>query len=256
MDGEEQDNSKDTANSKKKTKIEESETEKQVHEDLTMAQVKENYYVETPMTEMDGSFAMYETRVGKEMEARGITREQAIIEVKRKLAKKGISVINTADMTKDAEDAVEEKEEDAVEEKEEEDKDKKKAKSADMESLRKENEQLKKDLIEAKKTNDEMKTDFRETMDFVEKIKKERDAELEVKRQEKIKQIISDFVGVTEEELKEDTMKELLRTEKRLTMALKKEKKEEEVSTEDMQDSLDLITAKSKELDERYNCKV
>lgn len=263
MDGVEQ-NSKDTTDNKKK--IEESD-EKQV-QDLTPEQVQENYWVETPETEIDGSFAMYETRIAKEMESKDSKdRERAKSEVKQKLAQKGVSVINTEDLTEDGDrktvpkKAVKrinkalgnggitrktKKEEEDLEDGEEE---------KDMADLIEENEQLKKDLVEAEKTNEEMKTDFKETMDFVEKIKKEREAELETKRQEKIKQIVTDFVGMTEEELKDDTMEELEKTERRLVSALKKDTpEEEEAKTTDMQTHIDLIEAKAQALSKRYEC--
>ena len=249
MDGKELD-SKDTTDNKKK--IEENDMDEQVHEDLTMQQVQENYYVETPLTKIDGSFAMFETRVAKEMEARGISREQAKIEVKRKLAQKGVSVINTEDLTDDITD---EKEKEEEEEEEQEEK-----KTTEMENLIKENEQLKKDLEEAQKTKEDLDKDLeafkKETTDFIKELKEERDAEVEKKRQVKIKKIMTDFVGVTEEELKDDTMEDLEKTERRLNSALKKETPEEEEEKHDMQGHLDLIETKAKELRDRYNCKV
>lgn len=251
MDGVES-NSKDTTDNKKK--IEENDTDEQVHEDLTMQQVQENYYVETPLTEIDGSFTMFETRVAKEMEARGISREQARQEVKRKLAQKGVSVINTEDLTEDATKT--EVEEEEVEEEEVEEK----KKSTDMEILKAENEQLKKDLEEAKKTKEDMDKDLKifikETTDFKEKIEKEREAEIEEKRQEKIKKIMTDFVGVTEEKLKDKTLDQLIEQEEILTEALKKDTEDEDEEKHDMEMHLDLIQVKAKELKDRYQCEV
>ena len=67
---------------------------------------------------------------------------------------------------------------------------------------------------------------------------------------------MTDFVGVTEEELKDDTMEDLEKTERRLNSALKKETPGEEEEKHDMQEHLDLIETKAKELRDRYNCKV
>jgi len=254
MDGVEP-NSKDTTANKKK--IEENDMDEQVHEDLTMQQVQENYYVETPLTKIDGSFTMFETRVAKEMEARGISREQAKREVEKKLAQKGVSVINTEDLTEDAtktEEEVKKKKESEEEEERE------KKKSTDMEILKAENEQLKKDLEEAKKTKEDMDKDLekfiKETTDFKEKIEKEREAEIEEKRQEKIKKIMTDFVGVTEEKLKDKTLDQLVEQEEILTQALKKDTKDEDEEKHDMEKHLDLIQTKTKELQDRYKCEV
>lgn len=240
-----QDIAEDTTPNKKK--IEESEAEKeQVREDLTMAQVDEHYWVETPLTKMDGSFAMFETRVAKEMEARGISREQARKEVKAKLKKKGIDVINTEDMADEEEET--EDTEDTEEIKED--------FSEELEKLKEENEKLKTDLLEAKKVNNEMKSDFKETMDFVEKIKEERKIELEEKRQDKIKQLTADFVGVTEDSLKDKTMKELEDTENILTMAIKKDTKEAEIEPEEQKTHMDMIEAKAQSIYDKYRCDV
>lgn len=252
MDGVKQ-GSKDTTDKKKK--IEENDLERQVHEDLTMEQVEENYWVETPETEIDGSFAMFETRVAKEMEARGIPREQARKEVKRKLAQKGVSVINTDDMTGDIDKAIDEVEEVKEAEEEEKSEDKEDFKE-DMENLKKENEQLKQDLEESKKANESMKSEFKETLDFVDKMKKDYEAKLEKERQDKIKQMVNDFIGVTEDSLKDKTMKELEDTENILTMAIKKDTKDDNDETHDFQGHLDLIEAKGKELQDRYRCEV
>jgi hypothetical protein len=242
MDGSK--NSKDTTLNKKK--IEENEAENEyVREDITPAQVKEHYYVETPETKMDSSFAMYETRVAKEMEARGISREQARIEVKNKLRKQGINVINTEDI---ADEVIEEDIEDTEDAKED--------FAEELETLKKENEKLKTDLIEAQKVNTDMKSDFKEITDFYQEMKKEREAEVEQKRQDKIKQLVTDFVGLTEESLKDDTIEDLLKTEERLNMAITKrvdtKEGEIEIKPEDKQRHMDMIDAKAEKLKLRY----
>lgn len=241
-------NSKDTTLQKKQKEEIEAENER-VREDITPAQVEEHYWVETPLTKKDSSFAMYEARVAKEMEARGIPREQARKEVKTKLKKEKISVINTEDMEKEKE----KKEDEEVEE----DEDEKKDISEDLSKLKEENEKLKTDLIEAQKVNTDMKSDFKETMDYVDKIKKEREGEVEEKRQDKIKQLMTDFVGVTEDSLKDKTMEQLEDTENILSLAVKKDTKEDMViEPAEQQKHNDLLEAKFQAITEKYRCNV
>ena len=209
--------------------------------------MKEHYWVETPETKMDGSFAMFETRVAKEMEARGISREQARKEVKKRLTKQGINVINTEDIAEEIEEE-EEDTEDAKEDKED--------FAEELEVLKKENEKLKNDLVEAQKVNTDMKIEFKEVTDFYKVMKEERETEVEQKRQDKIKQLVADFVGVTEESLKDDTMKDLLKTEEILNMAItpRNDTKEGEIeiNSEDIQKHMDLIDSKAEALRKRY----
>ena len=94
---------------------------------------------------------------------------------------------------------------------------------------------------------------MKDTFDLVETIREERKAELETKRQEKIDQLSKDFF-IPREELENDTMCDLLKTEKRLGLAIKRDT--EDKPTEDMQVHLDMISEKAKELRERYHLKV
>lgn len=230
---------------KKKEDNEMTKPKRNTHEDLTSQQVEEHYYKETKETEQDNSHAMLEARVAKLMEAQGVSREDALQKVKKRMTNEGKEFIDTEDMDK------EEKIDDEEEEDEEEDKEEMDMK--ELETLRKENEEL-------KEKNEKMKQDFSDTMDFVNKIREERKVEKEKQRQEKIDQLVNDFMGLTREEIRDDSMDDLLKTERRLKMSLKSK-------TEDMNDSdnpskeaidkhLDMITQKAKEYDDRYNLRI
>ena len=103
VDGEEHD-SKDTTDSKIKKQKSETKMEKTeaLTEDLTAQQNEENYWHTTVETKLDGSSVMMETRISKLMEATGMSREKASIEVKKRMKKAGSENTNTEDMTEDA----------------------------------------------------------------------------------------------------------------------------------------------------------
>ena len=114
----------------------------------------------------------------------------------------------------------------------------------ELDMLRKKAEELEK----LKSERESMKTDFQEMKDMFDKIKTEREEELESKRQEKIKQLVNDF-NIPEDELKEDSMEELLKTERRFDMAMKKnnEVEDENDISEDM-DEIEDMSEKFKDL--------
>lgn len=227
--------------------------------DLTSEQVEEDYWLETSQTKLDGSTAMMEARISKCMEATGKSREECSKEVKTRMKKAGSDNTNTTDFDdkdkKEKEEDKKETEEKKEEkgEKEEEEEDKKDfieicPKELDM--LRKKASQL----DELKKENEAMKTDFQDVVGYVEKLKKERADELEVKRQGKIKQLTKDF-NIPETEFENDTMEQIETTERRLNMGLKKAEEEIE-TTEDMTQLTTDFDAQVAAIKERYRIKV
>lgn len=168
--------------------------EKELSEDITRQQVRENYWHETKETKLDGSTAMMETRIAKCIEAGG-TFEECSKKVKAEMKKKGSENTNTEDM--DEEEEVEEEEEETEE------------KTDMVEQLKAEKEKLEKEKAKLETDMKSMKDQFAEWGDTMSKIKEERAIELAQKRNEKIKKISKDF-QLAEEELKEEALKEIL----------------------------------------------
>lgn len=223
--------------------------------DLTAQQLEENYWVETSKTKFDGSTAMMEKRISGCMEVTGKSREECSKEVKSRMKKEGSDNTNTTDV-KDEEVEGEEEEE------EKEDTDdtidyvevcpkeldmlKEKAKRLDL---------IEKELEAEKASRETEKADLKKVMDLVDKIQAERDAELEIKRQEKIKQLSTDY-DIPEEKIKDKTVERLEEDMDLLNMAVKKNAEEEkEVIEIDMEDMESDFTKAANALTERYKIK-
>jgi hypothetical protein len=215
-------------------------------EDITNQQVRENYWHETSQTKLDGSTMMMETRISKCVEAGG-TLEECSKKVKSEMKNKGSENTNTEDI----EDIKEEEEE---EEEEEETKkedicpkklDMLKEKAAKYDALQAENESLKGDMKS-------FQEDFLVLKKEHEDIMKERNEEIEFKRQEKIKQISTDF-DIPIEEIQDDTIEELEKFEKRIDMALKRDKEVADgTPTEDMTQYISDMEKRGQELMAKY----
>ena len=100
---------------------------------------------------------------------------------------------------------------------------------ADQEVKKEELKVLKAEKEKAENDLELFKADF---LKFKKKIDDKEATEIEDKRQEVIKRISYDF-DMPEEELKDDSMEELKKLEKRLEMALKRDTKEEETFDEE-----------------------
>ena len=227
--------------------------------DLTSEQLEENYWVETSKTKFDGSTAMMEKRISGCMEVTGKSREECSKEVKTRMIKEGSDNTNTTD-TKD-----EEEEETEEEEEEEEKTDNADEKTDTIEICSKELDMLKEkaerlDTIEAeleaeKASKEDMQTQFDKITKIFDVIQAERAEELEIKRQEKIKQISTDF-NVPEENLKDKSVKRLEEDMELLDMAIKKNVEEEGIIEIDMKDLESDFTKRSNALTELYKIKV
>ena len=229
--------------------------------DLTAEQLEENYWVETLKTKFDGSTAMMEKRISGCMEVTGRSHEECSKEVKARMKKDGSDNTNTTD-TSDVKD----EEEEMDEEDEEDKKDKKDTKdtveicSKEFDMLKEKAEKL--DTIEAeleaeKSSTEDMKKEFGEMKVVFDAIQAEHKTELEIKRQEKIKKLATDF-DIPEEYLQEKN-KSVERLEEDmalLDMAIKKNAEEEEVIAIDMNNLESDFTQRANALKERYKIKV
>jgi len=202
-------------------------------EDISGKEAYDAYWKETSQTKTDRSTAMMETRISKCMELLGKSWEECSKEVKSRMKKEGSENTNTED--------VEEVEE--TEDSEEESADTVEVCAKEYDFLKEKYEELK--AVQAEK--DTMKEDFDKVIGLFNKIKEERDAELENKRKEKIAQLSKDF-DIPEEELKDDSMEELLKTERRFDFALKKNSE-----TEDVDDESDVYDETEDMIDEMKN---
>lgn len=112
------------------------------------------------------------------------------------------------------------------------------------------NEKAKKfDEIEAE--NSSLKGDLQDLGERVKKIEAKEKAQKEELRQEKAKQISKDF-DIPEDELKDDSMEELEKFEKRLDMAIKRNVENELPLDEEIEETIDM----AEELYERYRVKL
>lgn len=169
---------------------------KELSEDLTKKQVRENYYHETKETKLDGSAMMMETRIAKCVEAGG-TFEECSKQVKAEMKKKGSDITNTEDIADEEKEEVEDEEKEETEE------------ETDMEILKKEKEELLKEKEQMETDMISMKKQFEDWGKTMEKITEERTIEQAEKRQIKIKKLSKDF-QLPEEDLKEESLKEIL----------------------------------------------
>lgn len=226
--------------------------EKELSEDITQKQVRENYWHETKETKLDGSTAMMETRIAKCIEAGG-SFEECSKKVKAEMKKKGSENTNTEDMKEEEEVEKKESEEEAEEEEESEDM---------VEQLKAEKEKLEAEKAKLEGDMSSMKEQFAEWGKTMEKIKEERAFELAEKRNAKIKKLSKDF-QLAEEELKEEALKEILEkpthdmildfVESILDKAGKRARDEDETPVEvDFTDYLNTAEAEHAKLMERY----
>jgi len=205
------------------------ENDTNMKEDISGSEAYEQYWKETSMTKIDGSVAMEEARISKCMELTGRSREECSKEVKARMTKAGSEVINTGDMKQEGEEEETEKVEVCKKE---------------YDFLKEKYEEFKKLETEKKESDEDLaslKADFKKYIDMFDKIKAERDEKLEQERQSKIKKLSKDF-DIPEEELKDDSMEELEKTERRFDIAFNKkndkndEEREEDGDFDDIED--------------------
>jgi len=198
---------------------------------------------------------MMETRISKCMEATGKSREACSKEVKTRMKKNGSENTNT----------------DTI--------DKKEIKEADKESTKDKGnkvdnieEEVEADMVDicpkkldmltekAKKWDeqqieiDDLKKDFKDAMDYVNKIKEKEAKDLEVKRQDKIEKLSNDF-QIPKSEIENDTIEDLEKTRRRLDFALNTEKGEDVDIEESTQDYKDAFRTRVDALNEKYRVK-
>ena len=198
-------------------------------------------YQETKETKPDGAFSMMERNISECMRKSGNkrSREECAKEVKKIMAKKEMPIIETEDTEdKDKEEEYENEDEDKdkdkkeSKDKKEDKKDKKdtveicpkeldmlKEKAKKLDKLEKDFEDLEKDAESNEKELTEFKADF---LKFKGKIEAEEAKKKEIERQIIIKKLSNDF-ELPEEELKDDTIEELIKLDKRFGMALKQD---------------------------------
>jgi len=225
--------------------------------DITSNQVEENYWVETSKTKIDSSTAMMETRISKCMELTGKSREACSKEVKTRMKKEGSENTNTTDI-KD-EDKDKDKEEDVISEEEEED-----TVGDTVDICPKELDMLKKKAIEydsliekregEKDEIAKLKTDFKDAMSYVDKLKEQHSKDQEVKRQEKISKLINDF-QIPKGEIENDSIEEIEKSRRILDFALNGKVDEDEEITEDFEALQSDFNKKVAELDAHYKVK-
>jgi len=236
--------------SKNETNAIKNETKGESKTDFEMTQTSE--------TKPDGSTAMMERRISQCMEQTKKSREQCAKEVKSKMKKQGSENTNTSDIKEEKEPekkdmTKEEKEPEKEEEEEEEEPETEKpgekkekgdtvevcAKEYDfLKSKYEELKTLKADKEKADKELDSFKKDF---LAFKAKVDEKETKEKEAKRQEIVKRISNDF-QIPVEELKNDSIQELEKLEKRFEMAIKRDTEdliEPELKEEDFKSMAD-----------------
>lgn len=195
---------------------------------------------ETSETKPDGSEAMKERRITQCMEESGKDRKACTEMVRKEMHKKNAEAVNPEDMIKEEAKVEEEKEEEKKEEdikEEKKDEDKKEEKkdtieicSEEYDFLKKQVEELKNLKTEKEDAENELKSFKADFLKFKKRIDEQEANEIETERQVILKRISHDF-DIPEEEMEEDTIKELEKFEKRLVMALKRNNEEEEKET-------------------------
>lgn len=179
---------------------------------------------ETSETKPDGSEAMKERRITQCVEETGKSREACTKEVREKMHDKDAEAVNPEDMNEE-EDTAEEKE-DIIEEK----KDTVEVCEKEYDFLKKQSEELKVLKEEKEKAENELESFKADFLKFKKKIDDKEAIEIETKHQEVIKRISYDF-DIPEVELKDDSIEELEKLEKRFEMALKRDTKDGDEET-------------------------
>jgi len=169
---------------------------------------------ETSETKPDGSEAMKERRITQCMKESGKSREACTKEVRKKMHENDAEAVNPEDMKEEAEEA-----KDTIE-----------VCSDEYDFLKKQAEELKSLKAEKEKVENELESFKADFLTFKKKIDDKEASEREVNRQKVIKRISHDF-DLPEEEMKDDSMEELEKFEKRLEMALKRDTEEDEKET-------------------------
>ena len=170
---------------------------------------------ETSETKPDGSEAMKERRITQCMEESGKSREACTKEVRKKMHETNAEAVNPEDMKEDIKEETEEVK-DTIE-----------VCSEEYDFLKRQAEELKVLKAEKEKAENDLELFKADFLKFKKKIDDKEAGDKEVSRQEVIKRISYDF-DIPEVELKEDSIEELEKLEKRLEMALKRDTKEAE----------------------------
>jgi len=171
---------------------------KHTSEDLTKKQVEDNYWHTTPVSKLDGSTIMMETRISKCQEATGKSREECANEVKTRMKDAGSENTNTEDL-KDAKEEITEDTKDTKEKKEETTVD---ICPKELDMLRekaKKFDEMKEDFEDSKK---DMADKVKDLIEYVDGLKAKESDKLEKKVEKKIKKYSEDFL-IPEEKIKE-----------------------------------------------------
>jgi len=178
---------------------------------------------ETSEIKPDGAMSMMERRITQCMEESGKSREDCTQEVRKKMHEKDEEAPNPEDMKEE----VESKDEEDMETEE---KDTVEVCSKEYDFLKKQSEELKLMKAEKEKVENEFESFKADFLKFKQRIDEKEANEKEISRQEVIKRISYDF-DIPEDELKEDSIEELTKLEKRLELALRRDTDETEDET-------------------------
>jgi len=188
---------------------------------------------ETSETKPDGAESMKERRITQCMEESGQSRKICTEKVRKEMHKTGAEAVNPEDMEKPAEEPTKEE---PIEKETEDTEDVKDTKDTveicqkELDFLKEQAEELKTLKTEKEKTENDFKSLKADFLVYKKKIDDKEATEKEVNRQKVIKRISHDF-DIPEEEMKDDTIEEIEKLEKRLEMALKRDTEDEEIET-------------------------
>lgn len=180
---------------------------------------------ETSETKPDGAMSMMERRITQCMEESGKSRKECTLEVRNKMHEKDEEAPNPEDMEVETEIETKDEEDMKTEEK-----NTVEVCKDEYDFLKKQSEELKMLKTEKEKVENDFESFKADFTKFKQKIDEKEANEKEVNRQEVIKRISYDF-DIPEDELKEDSIEELNKLEKRLELALRRDNEDAEEDT-------------------------